>query len=359
MQAGMVAAQMASAGEKYADLMVGAAVIGAQLVNTKYGRNAELESDKYGMKYMVRAGYDPREAVALQQTFVRLSKGRKSDWLEGLFASHPPSQERVDANQKYADKLPRGLKTGQQEYQQRIAGLKATKQAYADYDAGLKALTEGDANRALVLAEKAIRQDDREALFYGLRGDALLKTGKIRQANRAFNEAIKRNDSFFAFYLQRGIIEQKLKNETRARADFEYSLKLMPTATAHYALGNMALNTRDEKNAIKHYRAAAGSSSPLGKKAAVSLALLELPQDPGKYISVSSGLDNKGRVMVQISNRSPVAVNRVVLEIRHRSGKTDKIPVNDTIPAGKSTTIRLPKSGGDIRAGIIYAAPVR
>ena len=39
---------------------------------------------------MQRAGYDPREAVDLQDTFVRLAEGRESGWLDGLFASHPP-----------------------------------------------------------------------------------------------------------------------------------------------------------------------------------------------------------------------------------------------------------------------------
>ena len=63
--------------------------------NQKYGRDDELESDEYGMLYMSRAGYDPAAAIDLQQTFVRLSEGRRSDWLSGLFASHPPSQQRV------------------------------------------------------------------------------------------------------------------------------------------------------------------------------------------------------------------------------------------------------------------------
>ena len=58
------------------------------------------------------AGYDPQGAVDLQQTFVRLSEGRRSDWLTGLFSSHPPSQERVDANRRTAATLPAGGITG-------------------------------------------------------------------------------------------------------------------------------------------------------------------------------------------------------------------------------------------------------
>ena len=51
----------------------------------------------------VLSGYDPEAAVALQQTFVRLSEGQSDrGWLAGLFASHPPSAERVEQNRETA-----------------------------------------------------------------------------------------------------------------------------------------------------------------------------------------------------------------------------------------------------------------
>ncbi len=357
LQVGIIATRMASAGEKYADLIVGAAGIGARLINTRYGRNAELESDRYGMKYMLRAGYDPREAVTLQETFVRLSKGRTPGWLEGLFASHPPSQERVAANRRYAASAPTGLKVGRQEYQRRIAGLKATRQAYADYDAGRKALVEGDARKALTLAERAIAGEEREALFYGLRGEALHKLGRKRQAKAMFDQALQRNPDFFAFHLQRGLVEQELGDAAAARADLERSLELLPTATAHYALAGIARQRRAEKEAIDHLRMAAGSPSPLGKRAARELALLELPREPGKYVAVRGGLDDQGRFLVQISNRSPVAVTRVVIGLQNRAGRVERVPVRETIPAGRSMTIRLPRPAGDVRLGVIRALP--
>ncbi len=360
LQLGIMAASVATAGEKHADLMMGAAVIGSQLANTRYGRNAELESDRYGMKYMARAGYNPQEAVTLQQTFVRLSKMRETNWLEGLFASHPPSQERVDANRKYAATLPKGLKTGRQEYLQHIATLKSTQQAYADYDAGRKALSEGDAGRALTLARKAIRQENREALYYGLQGEALLKMGNPGQAKSLFDEAIRRNDAYFAFYLQRGLARQKMADQAGARQDLELSVKLLPTAIAHYTLGTMALNAHNEESAITHYRAAAASGSPLGQQAAISLATLELPRNPDKYISAHGKPDNKGRLFVQVRNRAPIAVSRVVLGIQYRTGEMDKVPVRDTIPAGKTVTLRLPNPGDKVQhIKVVRAAPAQ
>ena len=40
--------------------------MGAQMLTQKYGRDAERESDEYGMRYMSEAGYDPQGAVELQ-----------------------------------------------------------------------------------------------------------------------------------------------------------------------------------------------------------------------------------------------------------------------------------------------------
>ena len=63
LQGGLLAATIASSGKKYSDLTQMGASVGAQLINTRYGRDAERESDRFGIDYMVRAGYDPQGAV--------------------------------------------------------------------------------------------------------------------------------------------------------------------------------------------------------------------------------------------------------------------------------------------------------
>ena len=80
--------------------------LGAQLLTQKYSRDAELEADQYGMLYLSEAGYNPLGAVELQEAFVELSKSRKKVWMSGLFASHPPSSERLERNKKMAGELP-------------------------------------------------------------------------------------------------------------------------------------------------------------------------------------------------------------------------------------------------------------
>ncbi|MGB0514181.1 MAG: M48 family metalloprotease, partial [Wenzhouxiangellaceae bacterium] len=87
--AGGIAAGVASDDQRYTQAALLGGMVGAQLINQRYSRDAERESDLYGMRYMKRAGYNPRGAVELQETFVRLSEGRRQDMFSALFASHP------------------------------------------------------------------------------------------------------------------------------------------------------------------------------------------------------------------------------------------------------------------------------
>ena len=126
LQVGMAAAQIGAAiggvDQSVANMAIQGAGVGAQMIQQKYSREQELESDRYGMRYMKAAGYDPWGAVTLQETFVRLSESgpRRKGWLEGLFASHPPSAERVAQNRIAAAELGRGGELGAERYAARM-----------------------------------------------------------------------------------------------------------------------------------------------------------------------------------------------------------------------------------------------
>ena len=108
LQGGLLAAQVAASDSDYGNLYMAGAGLAAQLALQRYGREAELEADRYGIEYMKRAGYDAQGAVSLQEMFVRMNDKQDSGWLAGLFASHPPSQERVDANRRQVAKVATG-----------------------------------------------------------------------------------------------------------------------------------------------------------------------------------------------------------------------------------------------------------
>jgi predicted Zn-dependent protease len=325
LQAGVIGLGVALGDKEGGALLVGAGAVGAQLISQKYGRDAELESDRYGTTYMARAGYDPRAAITLQETFVRLSKGDKSNWLEGLFASHPPSPERVEANRKTAAKLGNTGQLGAEAYQAKTALLRKNQPAYAKLDAGYKALRDKQPDRALVLADEALKIEPREALFYGLRGDAKAQQKRWPDALAEYEQAIARNKDYFLFYLQRGLIKQHL-NDAGARADLERSVALLPTAPGYYGLGEDALTRGDRAAAKQHFAAAAQSDSDVGKRAALQLAKLDLAENPDKYVAVDAARDARGYVAVNVQNRAPVKVRniKVAIALFDKDGKVAK-----------------------------------
>jgi predicted Zn-dependent protease len=92
--------------------------------------------------------------VSLQQTFVRLSAGRDSSWLAGLFASHPPSEERVRNNQQLVDELlptlaGRDLELGEARYREALEKALQDKPAYDLATEAEEAIADDDLERAL------------------------------------------------------------------------------------------------------------------------------------------------------------------------------------------------------------------
>lgn len=292
-----------SAGQQAAAIIP---AIGAQLISTKYGRDAERESDYYGMQYMSAAGYDPQGAVELQETFVRLSEGRPDDWLSGLFASHPPSRERVELNRETAKALPAGGETGKDRYQQQIAFLNKVKPAYDAYDKAIAAAVKEDYPTAQSELDKALALEPREAIFHALQGDLSAESKKFPAALRSFDQAVRLDGEFFYHLLRRGQVRLELNESAGARADLEKSLSLLPTAQAHYLLGNLDRSAGKLDSARQHYEQAAQSDSPAGLKAHRELVAMEITSNPGKFVATSFAADQDGRLFCLIGNRTRV-----------------------------------------------------
>lgn len=252
-----------------------AAQLGSAAWLATYGRGAELEADAYGMEYMVRAGYNPEGAVKLQQTFVKLSEGRQQDIFSQLFASHPPSQERVDANLRRAQDLPPGGVVNARQFQSKIARIRQDEPAYKEHEKALKALNDEKPGIALTHLDKAINLQPKEAQFWELRGHALAMQNNTAEAERAFSAAIERNSDYFRSFLGRGILRFKAGNNAAAKQDLERSLTLLPTAPATFFLGEIALASGDRETAVGYYRQVARDNSELGKAARARLASLQ------------------------------------------------------------------------------------
>jgi predicted Zn-dependent protease len=343
LQTGMVVAQVATSDSDYGSLAVAGAGVGAQLLLQRYGREAELEADRYGMEFMQKAGYDPQGAVSLQETFVRMNDRKEAGWLAGLFASHPPSQERLDANRKRAAAMPKGGELGAERYQAALAQTMRAKPAYDAYDEGRKALADKKADVAMAKAEQAIRLLPAEAHFHALKGDALLVQKNYKAASQAYTDAISRNDGFFYYWLQRGLIAERDRNDAAARADLETSIRLLPTGPAYYSLGNIALRSGQRDQAKQYYAAAAGAQGPVGQAATESLMRLDLPENPGKYLRQQAGLDQNGMLVVAIGNPTQVPVTGLSIAVQYldASGRTRELrrEISGTLAAGQQTQV--------------------
>ncbi len=317
MQVGVAATAVVTSDSEYGNLVAGGANLAAQMSLSKYGRSAELESDFYGMQYMSKAGYDPQGAVALQETFLRLSEGRQSDWLTGLFASHPPSRERVQANIATAATLPKGGEQGVDAFQAVMRKTMSTIPAYEAYDEGRKALSEKKIDEALGLANKALGLYGEEAHFHALRGDVRLAADKYDMAITNYDRAINRRDGFFYYHLQRGVANKELGRTDRAVTDLERSLELLPTAPAHFALGGIAENRGNLQEAIEHYKVVSKAGGDYGKAAGAALAKLELPTNPGAYIPRRCDADASGNLVVTVRNDTTVLITGVQIAVSY------------------------------------------
>jgi predicted Zn-dependent protease len=313
---GALLATAVAAGD-YGGLAVGAASVGAQLISQRNSRGAELESDLYGMRYMSAAGYDPQAAITLQETFVRLSEGREQGRLAALFASHPPSAERVEQNRHTAATLPAGGNLGRERYQAVTAQLRQRQPAYAAYDLGQAALAEDRLDEAERQGREAVRLLAGEAQFHALLGDVDLAREEYDGALVHYNAAIARNDRFFYYHLRKGMTQQQLRQWDAAAASLTASIELLPTADAYYGLGRIAEQRGDRAGALEHYARAAQSGTPAGEAAQDATVRLDLPANPGKYLAVRSGLDSSGQLLVELANPTRVTVADVVLTVRY------------------------------------------
>jgi predicted Zn-dependent protease len=290
LQAGLVLAQIGAAvsdvDQNATGLLLQGAGVGAQLVQTRYGREQELEADHYGMQYMKRAGYDLTGAVTLQETFVRLAAAgdRKQSWLEGLFAS---------------------------QYVAAVAPLKKLQPAYDKHHEAELAVQKKDFDGARKLAREAIELYPREGRFHQLLADIELSQKRHDAALPHYRKAIELNPDYFASYLGGGIAQLRTGNRSEAEQWLKKSTELLPTAPAAYFLGEIAKQKGDMNTAINYFRSAAESNSPYGQRASAELIRADLPRNAGNYVATAGRLDASGRLVLIVENRSGVPLTAI------------------------------------------------
>lgn len=73
------------------------AILIGQLVNLKFGREDELESDFLGVCFLNQAGYDPRELIGVMEVLAQASQGQAPP---EFFSTHPNPENRLQRIQE-------------------------------------------------------------------------------------------------------------------------------------------------------------------------------------------------------------------------------------------------------------------
>lgn len=293
------------------------AAVGSQMLQLKYGRDDELEADKYGMKYMRLAGYDQQAAISLQELFLsKFEAGKEQDWTSTWFASHPPSAERVAKNKEtMAAHGGPGGDIGADRYEQALAGLKKSAPAYAKADQALAAAEQGDMAGARSLVNEAIKMEPREARFHELLGEIEAAGKNEKAALASFNTAQQLDPGYFKPMVQAGIMQYELGNKAAAEPLLMRSMQLLPTAPGAYYVGRLYEDRGNPAEAVKYYQMVAGSKSQIGSEAMARLARLDVGQNPESYLSIQPQLDKQGRVWLAVGNRTTTPITGVTIAV--------------------------------------------
>lgn len=95
---GLSLADVSLRNSQHHDMLLGLLGVGTTVgVTLPYSRGHETEADRIGLKYMARAGYDPRQALAFWQRFARSGSGAPPEFL----STHPGSATRIEDLQRW------------------------------------------------------------------------------------------------------------------------------------------------------------------------------------------------------------------------------------------------------------------
>lgn len=259
---------------EWASLIMGGAAMGAQLALAQYSQDAELESDHYGIRYMDEAGYDPQAAVELQKLFVRLSEGNNPGFLQGMFATHPPSQKRVDENQELVNSIGAGGYRGREVFEQKMAFLRSRQPAYDAYDKARELAGKEQLDEAMTEINEAIRIEPEEAAFYAFRGELYKARKQPEQAAEDFDRATSLYPEMFAYQLHNGLNALALNNLAEARKSLKRANETVPTSLAFLRLGDIAVRQNRREDALRYYSTAAEAGGKVAAEAKQKLDAL-------------------------------------------------------------------------------------
>ncbi|MFZ5774148.1 MAG: M48 family metalloprotease [Thermodesulfobacteriota bacterium] len=257
---GLQAVAIATSGSPYSALARQGGQLAATVLDSSYSREEERDADRLGVDYMVRAGYDPRGAVELQQYFARKSGEGDPTWLEGMFRTHPFSVERLrDIQAQIARQYPgqlsgQGPGQGDGRFNQAIAPLRAKRAAYAAYDQARKREQGRDREGAIALYRQAVELAPDQYLLHNGLGMAFLRAENHAQAKGALLRARELSSEYYETHLGLGVMHLKAGEFEEAKESLRQSMRLMPTLGGAFFLAEAQEKSGEYQEAFILYR---------------------------------------------------------------------------------------------------------
>jgi len=280
-------------------LLMGSMAAGQSFM-LKYSREFEREADSYGFKWMLKAGYNPRDMVSM---FAKMNKQR---WFEGgklpvYLSTHPDVDSRIVelSNQLavHQDKLPPERDNPEFHFFQvkltshcgdanqllrRMTqdGFREPKNPVYPYGKALALAKLNRPEEAIAAFQQALKLDPSNALIQRDQAIFYFSQNRYQDALKLLEQLTQRypQDDVVLYYL--GRIYQERKQLDRALPLFEKVHRLNPTygevylnlgtvygekgqlGLAHYYLGLHSLRARALPTALFHFRRALKNLPP-------------------------------------------------------------------------------------------------
>jgi len=269
-QVGLGAAGIALSGSDYANLALGVGAVGSSLLLLKYGRDDELEADGLGIQYMVKLGYDPRNAISAHRNLERISQEylesagkdpQERGFFEDLLSTHPRTSVRIDELQMMINKMQSGKISGdgtyRNRYQAKTEGLKDKNRIYLDYyDQAARAYQKNNLDEAYSLIDKALAKDRSQPAFHTLKGFIFLKKKNYSESKNNFQSSINLDKDYAPAHRGLGTLLYYQDNYREGINYLNRSLSLYPQdALSQYFLGMSYFRMKDYKTAIPYLKA--------------------------------------------------------------------------------------------------------
>ena len=117
------------------------------------------------------------------------------------------------------------------------------------------------------------------------------------------------------------------------------SYELLPTATASYYLGELALGQKQYQQAQSYFQQAAQAPGQLGNQSREKIQQVNLQLQPQTFLAFSQAVSSKGALLVTVVNTSPRAMRSIVLKVNGPAGQTRTINMVKDLQSGQQLTI--------------------